>query len=303
MKDSWLEAPADGAEPRGGVPRRGVRVARTRRGAGKARWVAAAAKRMCVSGTSEGAWFGRGIERLRGLSAPARRVPGTGAGEAKTAAWGRFRGGLSATRKRRRVSTLSADRRGPAQRPPHPTTMAASLAATGALKFEFSFHRATAPNHQLSRDRGARVRLSRRRTAVAPTPRKFTVAEGSVGRVVSSAIPLAALAPAPARSSTAGPPASWTTTRTRRTREAALRGRSAHASHERPVLEGSTIGIALETAAKSPPLIKTSLSLLTNRVVSSAPKRSESPTRTRINGPHRGPRRATVGHDLRPAPE
>ena len=32
MKDSWLEAPADGAEPRGGVPRRGVRVARTRRG-------------------------------------------------------------------------------------------------------------------------------------------------------------------------------------------------------------------------------------------------------------------------------
>jgi len=80
-----------------------------------------------------------------------------------------------------------------APRPAHPTTMAASLAATGALSVRL-LGRTTARPRRITTCRAieepASVSISAPDGFVAPTPRKFTVAEGSLGRVVSSAIPL-----------------------------------------------------------------------------------------------------------------
>merc|ERR1719329_1035971 len=71
--------------------------------------------------------------------------------------------------------------------------MAASLAATGALSVRL-LGRTTARPRRITTCRAveepASVSISAPDGFVAPTPRKFTVAEGSLGRVVSSAIPL-----------------------------------------------------------------------------------------------------------------
>ena len=76
----------------------------------------------------------------------------------------------------------------------HLTTMAASLAATGAFSVRLLGRTSTRPRRittcRAVEEPASVSTISAPDGFVAPTPRKFTVAEGSLGRVVSSAIPL-----------------------------------------------------------------------------------------------------------------